>query len=296
MASAPRFVLVKWYLDLVTADGRALLGYAAWLRWGGYRQGYGSVLLHDPGGRTLGRTSLRFEPPALAHGAIRWPAAHLGILGTWTPRAPLVERCLPTAGGPVWWSCVAPAADADVELVDGAGTYLGSDVVEGATPPSRLRGMGYVERLALSTPPWCLGLEQLRWGRFVSPRDALVWIDWRGEQRATVAFHLRPGAAGAGGRALATWEGYEVGLDEAGIRLGDASLTFHERRTLRSGAIAGTALAGVPAIRRVVPASILGTNEHKWLGRATWGDPDGASVGWCVDEVVRFGAAGGGTR
>lgn len=39
---------------------------------------------------------------------------------------------------------------------------------------------GYAERLTLNFPPWHLGLQTLKWGRFVGERHGLSWIEWLG--------------------------------------------------------------------------------------------------------------------
>ena len=49
-------------------------------------------------------------------------------------------------------------------------------------------GLGYAERLVLTIPPWKLPIETLRWGRFLSPSDWIVWIDWQGEHPQTIVY------------------------------------------------------------------------------------------------------------
>ena len=50
----------------------------------------------------------------------------------------------------------------------------------GPVSAGAFNGLGYAEHLRLTIPPWRLPIRTLRWGRFLSPRNSLVWIDWQG--------------------------------------------------------------------------------------------------------------------
>ena len=49
------FKLSKWYLDVITEDGSAFIGYAARLEWGPLRVAYGATLLALSGAAVIER-------------------------------------------------------------------------------------------------------------------------------------------------------------------------------------------------------------------------------------------------
>lgn len=156
-----RFALTKWYLDLVTDDGVAVIGYSARLRWGPFRTDYAAVLVSPPAGppshaSTVRPTaSPRLDPET---GSLEWAAAGLGLVGRWRGEvAPLAATLLPG----IEWRSPLPRATAEV-WHDG----------------HRYRGSGYVDRLELTIPPHRLPFRRLRWGRHLSPGHQAIWIGW----------------------------------------------------------------------------------------------------------------------
>jgi hypothetical protein len=135
-----------------------------------------------------------------------------------------------------------------------------------------------VEHLRLTIPPWRLPIRELRWGRFVNARDALVWIDWRGPyERQLVYYNGSPVRAST--------------ISEHEIRFGDsgAVLSFETSTILREGALGDTALSVLPNLKRLFPESLLGIRESKWLSRAVLRQADQAdSVGMAIHEVVEW--------
>lgn len=43
------------------------------------------------------------------------------------------------------------------------------------------KGFGYAETLFTFIKPWNLPIDELRWGRFLSDSDTLIWIKWTGK-------------------------------------------------------------------------------------------------------------------
>ena len=142
----------------------------------------------------------------------------------------------------------------------------------------RLHGLGYVEFLEMTIPPWKLPIEELRWGRFVSTTDSIVWIDWQGDHPLRFVTH----------------NGTKIDcgvLDDTGVSSRDnlLQLKLDQSMVIRSGPIINTALKKIPGIELVVPANILHTDECKWVSRGTLlngGHPP--STGFAVHEIVRF--------
>lgn len=228
-----RFHLSKWYLDCVSGGGEVFLAYCAELRWRALHLRYAHVL-----GKS---SSLREVPaPVWNDGVLEWNAPALGVSGKWRALDPPIEETLFDGG--CQWRCLAPRARADVSV--------GNDF---------LHGLGYAEHLTLTVPPWRLGIKELRWGRFLSETDSLVWIDALPAPRG-----LR-------------WHN--------GVRGGDElKLEIQDRAVLRQGALAETALSIIPNVRKLFPKSVLGLGESKWLSRATYAGREG----WAIHEVVEW--------
>ena len=70
----------------------------------------------------------------------------------------------------VRWRCLQPRSRATVNLASG----------------KVVKGLGFLERLDMTLAPWKLPIQELRWGRFLSDRESLVWIDWRGSQACRI--------------------------------------------------------------------------------------------------------------
>src|SRR6187399_1377070 len=169
-----RFRLLKWYLDVITDEGRTAILYAAWLDWGRIQARYSSVLQSDVAGPPREAATIRgVERPTLVDGALTWEHRALGVRGSWSPAQPPIRRTL-TRGpaGAIQWMCHMPRARAVVQLGD-----------------VTLAGRGYVESLRISVPPSKLMSRTLRWGRHVSDHHSVVWIDWIGEDERRWVWH-----------------------------------------------------------------------------------------------------------
>jgi hypothetical protein len=256
------FLLSKWYLDCVADDGRAFIGYSARLSWRALSLNYASALRCRPGRKAETITTLQESFAPRADGsAVRWSSPRLKVGGTWEADAPPIKRTLlESSDGKIEWHCWQPRARAEIHVGGNA----------------RLVGRGYVEQLTMTIPPWRLPFQELRWGRFLSEQDALVWIDWRGAHSLNLSFHN-------GARVEhASLTDDELAAD--GVRLALDCGTV-----LREGALVETALGTIPGIQRLFPFRILRTHERKWLSRGRLQKPAAEPVaGWAIHEVVRW--------
>lgn len=258
------FVVDKWYLDLVTGDGVALVAYLLEVRWLGFELRAASRLVAAPGVWPDERSAVgEALVPALTDGRVVWSPQTLDLQATWHAIDPPIDcTLLDTPAGRIEWSCVMPRARVHA-VVDGR-SY---------------EGLGYAERLRLTLPPWAFPFRTLRWGRHVSDAHALVWIEWDGERRQRLAWldgSLQPQArivpAGVdgltGGHALRWRQGHDV-----------------TRR--RVGDIVGRV---APALGAMVAGRLAGMQEHKQCARAAIVDADGHAIddGWAIHEVVTW--------
>jgi len=256
------FSLSKWYLDCVGESGDAAILYRASLRWGVLRLQYGAALVGPSTGKPTHRYTLRpeSEPIAAADGTINWSCERLGARGTWTRRASPIKRTLLNGDqGGIDWHCLCPRADAVVQI--------GEHVV---------RGSGYVEHLTMTLKPWQLPLDELRWGRFLSPDDAMVWIGWGGASPRTWAWVNGSEARDA------TITAHGVEMPSHGV-----ALTVGGGRVLRTGQLAKTALQPLRAAAVLIPRWRR-ASETKWVARGTVTSPHRMINGWVVHEVVNW--------
>lgn len=257
------FELSKWYADCVTDSGDVAIVYSAELRMAGVPLHYESLLLKDAGAPAEARYSLRANAlPAMEDGRVEWRSREWTASGVWSELGAAQQETLYAAGaGSLEWQCVAPRAAARV--VSGEKEY---------------GGLGYAERLRLTVAPWKLPIRRLRWGRFVSATDAMVWIDWSGEyaMRVVYANGVRVGAERVSG-------------DEVVLEGGAGALRLERGEVIREGELGQTALAVFPGLRRMFPASVLMMRECKWVSRAVLSRAGQAEVaGWAIHEVVEW--------
>ncbi|MBX3386945.1 MAG: hypothetical protein KF768_10270 [Phycisphaeraceae bacterium] len=253
--------LRKWYLDAVDPGGRAVIVNWATLRIAGAGLSAASVL-DSRGGQTLARTTLHAgTEPVIGTNGLEWSNPRLGVSGVWrTLQHAEPVRLLGDDRRGVLWRPSIVAAEVNA-------------VVCGVP----LVGVGYAESLELSVAPWALPIFELRWGRFVTERASVVWLDWRGDHPLRLV--LIDGQVRAHGLVSDDF----VEADGMRVRL-------TESRVLREGPIGTTALSGVPGLQSTAPAAWLGSIERKALARASMESVAGRSTGWAIHEVVRFGS------
>lgn len=253
------FLLDKWYFDVVTPEGRAIILYRAELRLGLWSVGYSSSLVRGVDGRVAVSTRLTAGEPVSAS-ASEWSWEHepLGVRGRWQGQAAPCERELMEG---MMWSCVAPAATAEVRTSEGV-----------------CRGRGYVERLVTTVPPWKMPIEDLYWGRWIGDTRSIVWIAWRGPKPLTLI--VADGVVDA--KAVWTPEAIELGSGER--------LQTRATSVLREGELGKTVLRVIPGLRRLAPRATLGVRERKWIGHGELANP-ARERGWMIHEHVEFGRA-----
>lgn len=251
--------VTKWYLDLCDSSGSGVIVYAARIRWRRLRIRYTSIIEFDASGGSNERTTLRaFEEPRVESGAVHVANRRLGFSGSWAPlRDASLEESAPTTlfqddRGEVNWQVLSNRADAMVRFGEMSGR--------------RLEGLGYVERLEITIPPWQLPIRELRWGRIVTEGADAVWIEWLGPHPLKI-------------------------VRQDGVRTSEHEFEQDQGSVLRDGPISETVLARIPILRRALPARVLQTHETKWLSRArsrvSGGEP--GQSGWGIHEVVRWG-------
>jgi len=251
------FHLSKWYLDFISDSGEASILYLGSLRWGMLRLHYSSMLECLSGHVTV-RTSLsKPRTPEVNGSSISWRAKALGVDAVWKADSEPIQCTIFSCDkGSVEWHCFMPRARAQI---------------------GERFGFGYVEQLTMSIPPWELPMENLRWGRFTSASDWIVWIDWRGEFSRRIAY----------------WNGEAVAppvLEDDCINFGGgALLTMDKALVIRDAPLGAGALRRIPGINRMFPVRLLQISERKWRSRARLVRSGRPTVeGWAIHENVSW--------
>ncbi|NUO82836.1 hypothetical protein HUU05_22420 [candidate division KSB1 bacterium] len=254
-------------MDCADPEGNVVIGYSANLSWKKIGINYANRLLYDAEHGVDSRTTLlRQDPPHMAVDTLTWSPSRLKISAGWKSLAPPIDKTLLTLPqGNLRWICHQPKAHATIQL----------------QPQVSRIGLGYTEKLEMSIAPWELPFVELRWGRFLSATDTLIWIDWRGEVTATWVFYQGAQV----NEALVTDE--SVSFDR-----GAFMLRCRETVILREGPLISTALSKIPGLKEVFPSSILNTYECKWRSKGQLTKPDHeVSAGWAIHEVVKWKTA-----
>ena len=249
------FHLSKWYLDCVTDPGDTSIVYTGTVHWGPSRLHYSS-LLESASQSISTRHSLRRQTqPIIDHSSLRWQSKALKIDGEWQAGSREIRCTIFSCDtGSIEWHCLMPRAL--VRIRDRS-------------------GLGYAEHITMTVAPWKLPIRTLRWGRFESPSDWIVWIDWLGEFT----------------RRLVYWNGQvaEVELlEDSEIEFRDgARLTMDRSLVLREGPLGKTVLSNLPGVRDTFPARLLRVSECKWRSRARLLRPGASPVeAWAIHERV----------
>ncbi len=195
-------------------------------------------------------------------GALAWASPALDVEGSWRGASPEISRTLyESSEGSVVWRCLMPLARAEVRN--------GSSVV---------RGLGYVEHLSMTLPPWRLPIDTLRWGRFLAPEESVVWIDWeKGSDRRTWVFV--DGTEVKGG----------VSEEDVFFEGGRVRLPQRDRVSLRDGRLSHLLRKLPLPLRTRLGSRALAIHETKWRTRGVLECPGVPPVeGWAIHEVVRM--------
>lgn len=244
------FELSKWYGDCISESGDVRIAYSARVRYGRLKAGYSSLLNGHTAAHSLRRAVIREDGQTLS-----WEAP--GLSASWIRQdAELQATVFESEAGVVEWRCVIPKGSATMNVV---------------------RGLGHAEHLRMTVAPWRLPIRTLRWGRFLTPRTTLIWIDWVGPFATRIVFlNGRRVLAGA--------------LDDRGLLLdNEVRISFDRAHVVRQGSLGSTVFAAIPGIRRIAPARMLRVEECKWKSRARMQSPGAPDEeGWCIHEVVNW--------
>lgn len=264
--------LDKWFLDIVTEEGEAMVFYAAKLKWHGIEVPYTSWLHNDPvKGVSIRSRFRKVQMPEKSGSWITWKDPHYEVEGEWMAlAAPLHARTYESEEGHLDWNCFQPRSEVKLKI-------QGKEV----------KGLGYAEQLVLTAEPWKIPINDLRWGRYGSKEDYMVWIEMRGEEQQQWLWY--------NGEKIENTqiEDAHIAIPEKGIVLDlDQSVVLEsEKKVLQ---VVKDLIKFLPGINKSMPMQFLMAEEHKWLSRGVLkkgGQP--ASTGCAIHEWVNFNLLSG---
>lgn len=262
------FHLTKWFLDGVNEAGWCTIGYAAKMCWNGITVPYNSLLISLPGKDILYKTRFRQLSWPVCNGAIiSWEDNGFGISGTWEQCEPTLKaRLYESVDGYLDWCCFQPKSKMVFKIND----------------QQEIIGKGYAEQLILTIEPWKIRMDQLRWGRFHSDADNLVWIEFQGQQSNRWVWH--------NGKLMTVSH-----LDDKNLVIPELeiNLKLEDIRILEQGrkinSIVNPLLSLLPGFNKIIPGSFLNARETKWISRGTLVQRGAAKPeGWAIHELVDF--------
>lgn len=265
------FYLDKWFLDVVTDEGEAMIFYAAQLVWKGWTVPYTSWLHYQPGSGQGVQQRSRFrnvQMPLHNEGMIRWSDARFGVEGEWQAAAdPLQARLFDSEEGYLDWRCFQPVSRVQLHIGD-----------------TLVKGRGYAEQLILTAPPWKIPMDELRWGRMSSEKNYLVWVEIKEKRNQQWLW----------------WNGERVGdavIQDDQIALPKQELLIKLDRSVelegekKIFTVVGDLLKFIPGFDQVMPLQFLMADERKWLSRSQlYSREQLRSSGMAIHELVDFKA------
>jgi hypothetical protein len=230
--------------------------YSAAALWRGMGLSYCSYL-HADGTRNKSGAVMREAMVATEDARIVVNSPDLRVSGEWAQEKRSFKATIfENEAGAIVWDCLQPGAKARIRIGKRA-----------------LTGLGYAEMLTMTLPPWQLPMRHLKWGRFVSERDAVAWIDWLGPYSRRLVIHNgRPCEAASVSDTTVTMDGSELRMDDA--------------LPLRRGPVGRTMIPGARALAKFFPKSMLNVEEQKWRSKGTLVTSEGESHDWVIHEAV----------
>lgn len=267
--SGGNFHLSKWFLDFVGGNREAMIFYAAKLTWYGWSTTYTSWLSYDAiSGVRLKSRFRNIQVPQIKDKLITWENTKFGLSGIWESLAEMIEaRIFDSEEGYLDWKCYQPASKVKLRINDRI-----------------LEGRGYAEQLVLTVPPWKIPMNELRWGRFGSDENNLVWIELREKEKQQWLW--------LNGDKIESCI-----IEDDHVSLPDMDLVLHLDRGVvlesekKIFSVVQKLIHYIPGFNKVIPISFLMADETKWLSKGQLQTPNKTlSNGMAIHELVNFKA------
>ena len=266
-APGGKFHLSKWFLDFIGESGESMIFYSAKLKWHGWSVSYTSWLRYN--GVTGVILKSRFhhvQVPKVNYNTITWEDTKFGVSGTWESMEKMIQtRIFQSKDGSLDWKCFQPASKVQLRIADKV-----------------LEGRGYAEQLILTIPPWRIPMDELRWGRFGSDKNNMVWIELREKVKQQWLW--------LNGEKIAHCiiEDDHISLPDhdAALYL-DRGVVLESEKKITS--LVQKMTRYMPGINKIIPVNFMMADEFKWLSKCEFqGDDNIFSHGMSIHERVNF--------
>lgn len=241
--------LKKYYFDLISPDGTAMIVYSAQMQIGPMIIPYGAVLLQR-NGENLVQSQRLSEAELMIHkDAIQVEHSDLSLHGIWEGGTSLQPQVLySSSDGVIRWECLSLNACTEV--------HFGGDSYQGT---------GYAECTQITVPIWRLPMDKLYWGRWISDdgTSGLTWIRWEGRFPLSMAINEKG-------------ERFTASPIENGMRLGGTELLWKNSVVLRAADVSDSVLGRLSALHGLLPFRLRKMREEKYIASATLGDRPGS--------------------
>jgi hypothetical protein len=239
------FHLNKWFFDFAGDHGEAMIFYAAKLTWHGWAASYTSWLRYDAAsGVSLKYRFRHVQIPQIKDNRITWNDSKFGVSGTWEATEKMIQaRIFDSAEGALDWKCFQPASKVQLRINDKV-----------------LEGSGYAEQLILTVLPWRIPMDELRWGRFGSDENNMVWIELREKDKRQWLW--------LNGERIENCiiEDDHITLPEKDLVLNlDQGVQLESEKKIFS--VVGKLIRYIPGFNKVMPLNFLMADEIKWLSK-----------------------------
>lgn len=261
------FHLNKWFLDFIGENGETMIFYAAHLRFRGLVVQYGSWIHRHPTDGLEVQTHYRgVKLPLRRDALIVWQDKKFKVQGSWEATTePIQARLFEEEGGYLDWHGFQPASKVSL-------------TINGRV----LQGKGYAEQLILTAFPWRIPMDDLRWGRFHSPKDTIVWIELRQAQKQQWLW--------LNGERME-----KVNIEDDQLRIEEKQLLLKLDRSVvlesenKIFHVVEQLLHFIPGFKLLVPSSFLMAINQKWLSEGEL-HKNGNRIGegWAIHEWVNF--------
>ena len=261
-----RFHLNKWYLDFIGENGNCMIFYSAKLTWRGLSVTYASHINYKAGKLKVKSYFRNVNMPLRNEDIITWKDKKLNVSGTWKANTePLNCRIFESKNGDLDWKCFQPSSKVTLKLDN-----------------ETLEGSGYAEQLILTTPPWNIPMNQLRWGRFTSGDVVLVWIELQKEKIDQWVWlnGEEVGDCNVTDNSISSKkENFHLKLNRQGVLESDKKIYRVVQDLLRF----------LPGFGKIMPLNFLMADNYKWLSKAEFHkNGEDPKFGYAIHEKVNF--------
>lgn len=256
------FNLEKLYLDCIDEEGNCFVIYWANLKISFIKLIYSGIIFSDSKGLNSEKSSIKKITKPIVTDLIELNNPHLNLSGSWKRLDSPVSIKLFTDknGNDLIWNCHHTKTNTNI-------------IYNNRT----FQGLGYAETLSLPIKPWQLPIDELRWGRFLSPNYTVIWINWKGSNPIN--------------KIICNGTIYEDAIfeeDKISFDNGKYILYFNDTSIIRKGKLSNL-LSKMPWLKIIFNNRILNTIEIKYKSRTSLvKDSNILDKGWSLFEIVTW--------